>query len=91
MQTPLWQTALWGLAVFTAIGIAFGLTLAAVARRFHVPTNPLVDRVREALESGDRALAGTTAPARGLCLMRVGYPDDLGGPSGRAGGPGALW
>jgi electron transport complex protein RnfB len=58
MQTPLWQTALWGLAVFTAIGIAFGLTLAAVARRFYVPTNPLVDRVREALPSANCGACG---------------------------------
>ena len=31
------------------------------------------DDVRAALESGDRKLAGPTAPAKGLCLMRVEY------------------
>ena len=58
MQTPLWQTALWGLAVFTAIGVVFGLTLAAVARRYHVPSNPLVDRVRDILPSANCGACG---------------------------------
>ena len=30
-------------------------------------------RVSEILDSGDRRLAGPTAPARGLCLMQVFY------------------
>jgi len=40
------------------------------------------ERVREVLLSGDRARAGTTAPAHGLCLERVDYPEALGGASG---------
>ncbi len=32
-----------------------------------------VERVKEALASGDRGLAGPTAPAKGLCLMEVKY------------------
>lgn len=44
------------------------------------------DRVREAIESGDRALAGPTAPARGLFLVRVEYGED----SVRSRPPGAV-
>jgi len=35
-----------------------------------------VQRVHEILASGDRRLAGPTAPARGLCLERVAYADE---------------
>jgi tRNA pseudouridine38-40 synthase len=31
--------------------------------------------MQTAIESGDRKAAGATAPAHGLCLMRVVYPD----------------
>ena len=34
------------------------------------------------LQGADRSLAGATAPARGLCLLRVRYPEELGGASG---------
>jgi H+/Na+-translocating ferredoxin:NAD+ oxidoreductase subunit B len=50
--------ALAGLAVFTALGVVFGFTLAAVARRFHVDTNPLVDRVRAQLPSANCGACG---------------------------------
>lgn len=33
--------------------------------------------IREVLESRQRAPSGQTAPARGLCLLRVDYPDSL--------------
>ena len=36
------------------------------------------ERIREVLESGDRTLAGPTAPAAGLFLERVVY-DNAGG------------
>ena len=36
----------------------------------------------ELLQGADRSLAGTTAPARGLCLLRVRYPEEAGGASG---------
>jgi len=58
-------------------------TLLEVGRR-RLPTS----RIREIVASRDRSLAGPTAPARGLCLMRVVYDDALGGPSGEAE---ALW
>ncbi|NCC24830.1 MAG: tRNA pseudouridine(38-40) synthase TruA [Deltaproteobacteria bacterium] len=35
-----------------------------------------LDRARSILKSGDRALGPATAPARGLCLERVFYPED---------------
>jgi electron transport complex protein RnfB len=50
--------ALWGLAVFTLLGVFFGLTLAAIAMRFQVPVNPLVERVREALPSANCGACG---------------------------------
>ena len=45
------------------------------------------ERISEVLMGGDRARAGPTAPPHGLCLERVDYPADVGGPSGGD----ALW
>ena len=56
-QGPL-PIALAGLVVFTSLGVVFGLTLAAVARRFHVASNPLVDRVRAQLPSANCGACG---------------------------------
>ena len=39
--------------------------------------------VREVLDGADRRLAGATAPARGLYLLRVLYGDDLSVPAGK--------
>ena len=50
--------ALWGLAVFTTLGLIFGFALAVAAMRFAVPTNPLVDRVRAALPSANCGACG---------------------------------
>ena len=36
-----------------------------------------LEAFREALESGDRTRSGPTAPAKGLCLVRVDYSSDL--------------
>ena len=36
----------------------------------------------ELLRGADRSLAGATAPARGLCLLSVRYPEEVGGASG---------
>jgi electron transport complex protein RnfB len=52
------QIALWGLLVFTLIGVFFGFTLAAVAMRFQVPVNPLVERVRSKLPSANCGACG---------------------------------
>jgi electron transport complex protein RnfB len=69
-QTAL-QVALWGLALFTLLGLFFGFALAAAALKFHVPTNPLVDRVRDALPSancGACGFAGCQAYAEAVAL-----------------------
>jgi electron transport complex protein RnfB len=58
MANPALGIALWGLAVFTLLGVVFGFALAAAAIRFHVPTNPLVDRVREALPAANCGACG---------------------------------
>jgi len=52
------QTALYGLGVFTSIGVVFGISLALVARRFHVPSNPIVDEVRDKLPSANCGACG---------------------------------
>ncbi|GBQ06771.1 tRNA pseudouridine(38-40) synthase TruA [Saccharibacter floricola] len=39
------------------------------------------ERVKQALEAKDRCKAGPTAPADGLCLMDVGYPENPFDPS----------
>lgn len=44
------------------------------------------ERVQEILESRDRTKAGPTAPARGLCLMWVKYPEELLVPPTGSGG-----
>ncbi|MGE5176566.1 MAG: RnfABCDGE type electron transport complex subunit B [Hyphomicrobiales bacterium] len=74
--------ALWGLLIFTTIGVVFGVTLAAVARRFQVPSNPLVDRVRSFLPSancGACGFAGCQAYAEAL-VERPDVPPNLCAP-----------
>lgn len=76
------QIALWGLAVFTTLGVFFGFTLAAVAIRFQVPVNPLVERVREALPSancGACGFAGCMAYAEAV-VERPDVPVNLCAP-----------
>ena len=77
--------ALAGLVVFTSLGVVFGFTLAAVSRRFHVATNPLVDRVRAQLPSancGACGFAGCQAYAEAV-VERVDVSPSLCAP-GRA-------
>jgi electron transport complex protein RnfB len=50
--------ALWGLALFTVLGLVFGLALAATALRFQVPVNALVEAVREQLPSANCGACG---------------------------------
>ena len=58
-------------------------TLVEVGRGYWPP-----ERVAEILAGGDRAAAGPTAPARGLCLQWVRYPAELLNPQ-RPGDPSA--
>jgi len=77
--------ALWGLALFTVLGLVFGFTLAAAALKFHVKTNPLVDRVRDCLPSancGACGFAGCTAYAEAV-VERTDVAPNLCAP-GRA-------
>jgi electron transport complex protein RnfB len=77
--------ALWGLAVFTLLGLVFGFALAAAALRFAVPVNPLVERVRESLPSancGACGFAGCPAYAKAV-VEKADVPPNLCAP-GRA-------
>lgn len=58
MNESMFATALWGIGIFTSIGVVFGLTLAAVAKRFQVPVNPVVERVRAYLPSANCGACG---------------------------------
>jgi electron transport complex protein RnfB len=84
-MTPELGIALWGLAVFTVIGVLFGFALAGAALRFAVPVNPLVDRVREELPAancGACGFAGCPAYANAV-VERPEVPPNLCAP-GRA-------
>lgn len=50
--------AIWGGVVFALLGVFFGFALAATSRRFFVPTNPVVDRVRNVLPSANCGACG---------------------------------
>lgn len=52
------ETATFGILVFTLLGIFFGFALAATARRFYVPINPLVEKVRSLLPSANCGACG---------------------------------
>lgn len=68
--------AIWGTVVFTLLGVFFGFALAATARKFAVPTNPAVDKVRHILPSancGACGFAGCQAYAEAV----VEQPDTL--------------
>ena len=85
MENQVLGVALWGLAVFTVLGLMFGFALAAAALRFAVPVNPLVERVREALPAancGACGYAGCPAYARAV-VERAEVPPNLCAP-GRA-------
>lgn len=55
---PLAVVALGGAAVFTAVGVGFGVALGIAAERFKVPSNPLVEQVRDALPSANCGACG---------------------------------
>ncbi len=48
----------WGVVVLTLIGVFFGISLATAARKFFVPSNPLVDEVRDQLPSANCGACG---------------------------------
>lgn len=48
----------WGIAVFTVLGLLFGIALAATARRFHVATNPVIDEVKDNLPAANCGACG---------------------------------
>jgi len=50
--------ALWGIAIFTVIGLIFGVALAATARRFHVATDPVIDDVYAFLPAANCGACG---------------------------------
>ena len=58
MAHPTLGIALWGVALFTVIGLVFGFALAAAALRFQVPVDPLVERAREVLPSANCGACG---------------------------------
>src|SRR5690349_5041605 len=58
MTNPALGIALWGLAVFSLIGLFFGMALAAAALRFAVPVDARVERVRSALPSANCGACG---------------------------------
>ncbi len=65
----LFSVVLWGVLVFTVVGLFFGIALAGAARRFHVPVNPLVEEVRDNLPSancGACGFAGCQSYAEGV-------------------------
>lgn len=57
-MNPTLSIALWGLALFTLLGLFFGFALAAAAMKFKVAVNPLVERVRHALPSANCGACG---------------------------------
>jgi len=74
--------ALWGLALFLVLGLMFGFSLAAAAMKFHVETNPLVDRVRacpfDALSIGAGGIAQVdVAKCTGCAICVPVCPKDL--------------
>ena len=58
IASPALGIAVWGLAVFTLLGLAFGFALAVAAARFQVPVNPLVERVRDRLPAANCGACG---------------------------------
>ncbi len=76
--------ALWGLGVFSVLGVVFGLALGGAAERFKVAGNPVVDRVRDRLPSancGACGYAGCTAYAEAV-VERADVPTNLCIPGG---------
>lgn len=54
----LFQIAIWGVLVFTIVGLLFGMALAGAARKFHVPMNPKIEAVQDNLPSANCGACG---------------------------------
>lgn len=52
------QIAIWGVLVFTTVGLIFGIALAGAARKFHVPMNPKIEQVQENLPAANCGACG---------------------------------
>ncbi len=52
------STALWGIALFSVVGLIFGVALAATANKFHVPSDPLIDDVNSSLPAANCGACG---------------------------------
>ena len=50
--------AIWGVLVFTIVGLIFGVALAAAARKFHVSVNPTIEVVKDNLPSANCGACG---------------------------------
>jgi tRNA pseudouridine38-40 synthase len=75
--------------VFTADGFLTHMVRNLVGTLLEVGRGRIgPERIEEVLRTGDRRRAGPTAPAKGLCLLRVVYDEASGGASGDAE---ALW
>ncbi|OGQ05855.1 MAG: hypothetical protein A3F82_06040 [Deltaproteobacteria bacterium RIFCSPLOWO2_12_FULL_44_12] len=77
--------AIWGLAVFTLLGIFFGFALAATARRFYVVVNPNIEKIHRWLPSancGACGFAGCQAYAEAV-VEHQEVPSNLCIPGGK--------
>ena len=71
--------------VFTADGFLTHMVRNLVGTLLEVGRHRIEpERVTEVLATRDRKRAGPTAPAKGLCLLRIVYDEVLGGASGDA-------
>lgn len=78
--------AIFGVVVFTLLGIFFGFALAATARRFYVATNPVIESVRACLPSancGACGFAGCQAYAEAV-VEEAKTPANLCVPGGKS-------
>lgn len=49
---------LWGIAVFTVMGLIFGVALAATSKKFFVAINPLIEQVKDNLPAANCGACG---------------------------------
>jgi len=49
---------IWGILVFTVLGMIFGIAIAGTARKFHVPSNPVIEAVKDNLPAANCGACG---------------------------------